>query len=146
MTNTELLNEIEKLLPPPLFNELRVQMTQGINAIRIQRDIDETIDTLRTTVANYKKLDEQYNALTERENIVAEKERNQKVFEAQLIAESAVKRANELSNLIAAVFKNPIYVKSALTRDIAESTYNNNTGQSTPTIVGTRTTETTTIE
>lgn len=57
----------------------------------------------------YRKYDQRNSELDKREAFISERERNQKVFEAELKASAAEARVSEITGLVSIVFRSPVF-------------------------------------
>jgi hypothetical protein len=112
----EISEIIKKHLPAQVGDVLKERLKQADqdatdleNAEKalLARGVD--IDRLQKQVAEYRALDARNAELATREELVADRERHQNVFAAELKALEAEKRASELAGFVGMVFRSPIF-------------------------------------
>lgn len=133
MLSEDIQKAIEKNLPAEMSKILSdiikdAEVNRGLVAelTKLGAEKDKTIKNLSELnvqyVADRKRLTDFDDRLKELE----EKERNLKVYKAELQRDEALKRADEQNNLIGQLFKSPIVRRIASQADTFGETYNNN--------------------
>lgn len=119
MVEKEIEEIIKKNLPAQVGEVLKTRLEQAERDTNtVKRQLEQiisktaTIVELEKTIADYKQFDERNSKLEVREKAVAEKERNYKVFEAELKLNEAEKRTNDAVNFVGMVFKSPVFRKT----------------------------------
>jgi len=126
---------IKNSLPQQVGEKLREELEaleKARETILKQEDIIHTTKQDRDQWKQWSEADKRklkkHDNITTREDRVSLRERDMKVFEAELKAEAATARADELSLVIMQVFKSPVYRKNINTIGGTVGNYNNNTG------------------
>lgn len=112
--------EIEEAIQKNMPNQVGVLLKQRLeqaeadaksleNERELSKQKSEKIAQLEKTVSEYKSFDDRNSKLEARELAVTEKERNQKVFEAELKLNEAEKRITDNVNFVGMVFRSPIF-------------------------------------
>lgn len=127
---------IKKNLPAQVGETLRKTLEQGE---KYKVELDATVHSfecerkkvvaLESRIDEYKKSDERNSKLEARETAVSEKERNQKVFEAELKLAEAEKRTTDATNFVGMVFKSPIYRKTTFENENGMQNWNSQTNR-----------------
>ena len=122
---------IEKNLPAQVGTVLNEVLQQGEKdaaelkaTVIAYDDARKEIEKHLIKIEEYRQFDKRNSELGARENVVAEKERNQKVFEAEIKATESEKRATELAGFVGMVFKSPVYRTSVFgSQSVASGQY-----------------------
>lgn len=121
---------IAKHLPAQVGDVLKKTLEKAALDAREVAIQKETILSNRTTIADLEKrlsayisLDNYQAALDAREKSISERERNQKVFEAELKLAEAEKRNNDMVGFVGMVFRSPIYRKTVSENDYHQSNW-----------------------
>ena len=127
---------IEKSLPAQVGEILKQTLEKGkkdeaeLKATVIAYDnARKEIEKHLAKINDYKQFDERNSKLEARENAVSEKERNQKVFEAELKLAEAEKRTTDATNFVGMVFKSPIYRKTTFESENGMQSWNSQTNR-----------------
>lgn len=115
----EILDIISKNLPEQVGSVLKKRLEEAeVDKKRIEQlensvkyNTDKVL-TLEKQLTEYKVLEVRQKVLDSREQEISKRENNQRVWEAELKALEADKRANELAGFVGMVFKSPIFRKS----------------------------------
>lgn len=127
---------IEKNLPAQVGEILKTTLEQAKrDSERVKQLENENMDmrterySLKETINSYKSFDERNSKLNERELVVAEAERDRKVFEAELKLKESEKRITDNTNFVGMVLKSPIFKKTIFENENGFTTWNNTTNR-----------------
>jgi hypothetical protein len=127
---------IEKNLPEQVGNVLKIRLEKAEkDAVRVEELIsncdakDKRIMCLENQLQKHRIIDQREVDINVRELKVAEAERSQKVFQAELRAAEAEKRANEIAGFTGMVFRSPVFRKTIDETNTIGSWYSYNEGK-----------------
>jgi hypothetical protein len=130
----EIEEAIQKNMPNQVGVLLKKRLEQAesdAKSLESEREFSkqksEKIVQLEKIISEYKAFDDRNTKLEARELAVTEKERNQKVFEAELRVAEAEKRITDNVNFVGMVFRSPIFRESVSKSVQGDFVYNNAT-------------------